>query len=65
MRSANQVYIMLLREGRHYFLSKCERYSTIVLGPALDIFVGIGPEEVAEEAGVGDVGGTHYALDLV
>jgi hypothetical protein len=65
MSSADQVDIMLLGECRHDFLSESERNTSIVLTPSLDILIGIRPEEVAKETGVGDISGSHNTLDLL
>jgi hypothetical protein len=65
MSSANKVDVMLLGECRYDFLSKSERNTAIVLTPSLDILIGIRPEEVAKETGVGDISGSHNTLDLL
>jgi hypothetical protein len=65
MSSTNKVDIMLLGESRDDFLTKSERDTTIVFAPSLDILVGIRPEEVTKEASVGDISGSHDALDLL
>jgi len=56
---------MFLAEGLHYLLAKGEADPSIILAPALYIFVGIGPQEIAEEACVWDVCGSHDSLDLI
>ena len=62
-------YIENIREEPTHFLEKklteSERDSTVILAPALDVFVGIGPEEIAEETGVRNVGRAHDAADLL
>jgi hypothetical protein len=41
MSAADKVNIVLLGKGRDYFLAKCERNSTVIFTPALNILVGI------------------------
>lgn len=65
MRPANQVDIVLLAEGRDYFLSKSERHSTVILSPSLYIFVGIRPKKITKKSGIRNIGGSHDSLDLV
>ena len=56
---------MFLAESLHYLLSEGEADPSVVLAPALYIFVGIGPQEVAEEASVWNIGRSHDSLDLI
>jgi len=65
MRSAYQVNVVFLAEGSDYLLAKCKGHPSVVFSPALDIFVGIRPEQVTEQACVGHVCGSHDPLDLV
>jgi hypothetical protein len=46
---------MLLEETRYNIGTKCKRYTSVVLAPAGDIFVGIGPEKIAEKTTVRDL----------
>jgi hypothetical protein len=64
MGSADKVNVVLLVEGRDDFLTKSEGYTTVVLTPTLDIFVGIWPKEITEKAGIRNVCGSHNSLDL-
>jgi hypothetical protein len=50
MRSTNQVHIVLLQEPRNDIRAESERYTSVILRPACDVLVGIGPEEIAEKA---------------
>lgn len=63
--SADQIDVMFLGEGGNNFLAKSEADSSIILAPALHVLVGVTPEQVAEETGVGNVGWSHDSLDLV
>ena len=65
MSSADKIDVMLLSECRNDFLAKSERDTTIVLTPALNVLVGIRPEEITQEAGVGNVSGSHNTLNLL
>jgi hypothetical protein len=46
---------MLLEETRNDIGTECERYTSVVLAPAGNIFVGIGPEKIAEKTAVRDL----------
>lgn len=61
---ADEVELVLLEEDLDDFGAEDVGHSSLVFCPALDVFLGVGPEEVAEEAGVGDVGGPHDPPDL-
>ena len=65
MGSADKVDIIALGKFRDNVLAKGERHSAVILTPLVDFFVGVRPEEITEEAGVGDVGRTDYVLDSV
>ena len=55
MSAAYQVHVMLLQEPRDNIGTESERYTTVVFAPTSDVFVGVGPEEIAEESAVGDL----------
>lgn len=65
MRPANQIQIMLLEKATNNFMAEDKAHTSFGLAPALDVFVGVGPEQVAEQAGVGHVGRPHDFVDLV
>jgi hypothetical protein len=46
---------MFLQESRHYIGAESEGDPTIVLAPTRDVFVRVGPQEVTQEATVGDL----------
>lgn len=46
---------MLLEEPRHDVRTKCEGYTPIVLAPASNVLIGIGPEQVAKKTAVGNL----------
>ena len=56
---------MPLEKARDDVGSKRKRDAPVVLAPARDVLVGIGPEEVAEEARLGNVGRAHHPPNLV
>lgn len=43
---------MFLQEPRDHIGAECEGYTSIVLAPAGNVLVGIGPEEIAEETAI-------------
>lgn len=55
MGAADQIHIMFLQESRHYIGAESEGDPTIVLAPTRDVFVRVGPQEVTQEATVGDL----------
>ena len=59
---ADQIQIVLVEKGADDVLPEGEGDAPVVLPPAVDLLVGIGPDDVAEQAGVGDV---RRALDVV
>jgi len=63
--STNKIEIVTVQEFRHHIGTKSKAHASVILAPALYIFVWIGPEEVAEEARVRDVCGPHDPPDLL
>lgn len=55
--TADEIHIMFLQESRHHVWTKRKRDTTIVFAPSGYVLVGIGPEEIAEETAVGNLGG--------
>ena len=65
MGTADEINIVLFVESTDDLLPESEGNTTIVFTPALNILVGVGPEEIAEETSVGDISGPHNAFDLL
>jgi len=65
MGSADQIYIVLLGEGRHYFLTKGKTDSSVVLTPALNILIWVRPQEIAKKTSVWNISWSHDSLDLI
>ena len=65
MRTADQVQVVPLQERRHHVVPEGERHATVVLTPSNNILVWIGPQQIAQQPGVGDISRPHDALDLV
>lgn len=63
--ATDEIEIVPVEEFRHNIRPEGERHATIVLAPALHILVWVGPEEIAQEASVGHIGGTHNAANLL
>ena len=55
MGSADQIHVVLLKEPRDDVGAEGERDTAVVLAPARDVLVGVGPEKVAKQAAVGDL----------
>ena len=56
---------MFLVEGADDLLAEGKADAAVVLAPALHVLVRVRPEQVAEEACVGDICGSHNTLDLL
>ena len=63
--STDEIKIVLVEELCDYFCAKRVRDTSIILAPANDFLVWIGPEKVAEQAGVWHVGRSHDPTNLV
>jgi len=46
---------MLLQEARYNIWTKGEGDTTVVFTPAGDVFIRVGPEQIAEKTAVGDL----------
>ena len=53
--TADEVHVVFLQEAGDDVWAKGERDTAVVLGPAGDVLVRIGPEQIAEETAVGDL----------
>ena len=65
MCSTDEVQVVLGEDSLDDIRAKDVRDAAVVAVPAVLLLVGVGPQEVAEEATVGDVGGAGDATDLV
>jgi hypothetical protein len=64
MSSADQIQIVLVQEFGDHFRSEGKGHATVVLAPAGDVFVGVGPEQVAQQTLVGHVRRPHDPPNL-
>jgi len=55
MSTADEVHVMLLKEPRDHVWTEGEAHTSVVLTPSRDVFVGVGPQKIAEESTVGDL----------
>jgi hypothetical protein len=55
MGTANQVHVVFLQEARHNVRTECETDTSVVLAPASDVLVRVGPQEIAEKTAVRDL----------
>lgn len=62
--AADQVEVVLVEELCHDVRPKGVGHTPVVLTPTGDVLVRVGPQEVAQEARVGDVGWPHDPTDL-
>merc|ERR1719229_400622 len=63
--SADQVEVVLVEEFRHDVRSEGVGHTPVVLTPTGNVLVGVGPQKVAKEARVGDVGRPHDPTNLL
>ena len=62
---ADQIQLVLLQEGTHDLLPEDVAHPPLGLAPHLHAPLRVSPEQVAEQPGVGDVGGPHDGVDLL
>ena len=55
MSAAYEIHVVFLQESRYYVWTKCEADTSVVLTPASNVLVGIGPQKIAEQATIGDL----------
>jgi hypothetical protein len=60
MSAAYEIHVMFLQESRYYVWTKCEADTSVVLTPASNVLVGIGPQKIAEQATVGNLCALAY-----
>ena len=65
MRTANEVNVVALQELGHDVRAKGEAHAAVVLAPAANVLVRVRPQQVAQEARVGDVRRAHDLADLL
>ena len=63
--SADEIKVVLVQETRHDGRAERVAHAAVVLAPIRRVLIRIGPEQVAEQAGVGHVRGPHYTPDLL
>ena len=55
MGTADEVHVVFLQETGDNIGTEREGDTAVVLGPASDILVRVGPQKIAEEAAIGDL----------
>lgn len=65
MSATNQIKIMLFKEVLNYISPEHKGNSSIILSPSHYVFLGVWPDEVAEEPLVGDFDRPYDFIDLV
>lgn len=63
--SADKIQIMFFQELRHNIRAECEGHTTIVLTPAFQLLIRIGPQKIANDARIRDICGTHESANLI
>ena len=65
MCPAYKVHVVLVQKFGHHISAEREGDAAVVLSPAQDVFVGVGPQQVAQQTLVGHVRGPHYSAHLL
>ena len=65
MSAANQVQVVAPQKLRDNVLAERERHTTIALRPSPDVGIGICPQDIAQEARVGDIRGAQDTPNLL
>lgn len=55
MGTADEVHVVFLQEAGNHVRTEGEADASIIFTPASDVFVGVGPKEIAKEAAVRDL----------
>ena len=55
MSPADQVHVVFLQEPRDDIGTECEGDASVIFAPAGDVFVGVGPEEIAQQTAIGNL----------
>lgn len=55
MRTTNQVHIVFLEEAGDNVGAKGETDTSVIFAPTGNVFVGVGPQKIAEQTTVGDL----------
>lgn len=53
--TADEIHVVLLEEARYDVRPECEADASVIFTPTGNILVGVGPQQVAEQAAVGDL----------
>ena len=65
MGSTNQIQIMFFQKVRHHIGPEDIADPSVAFSPALNVRVGVAPEQVAENAGVGHFKRSFYLIYLL
>ena len=63
--SSDEIHVVSVEELGDDIGAEGERDAAVVLAPALDVLVGVGPEQVAEQARIRHVRRPHDSPDLL
>lgn len=63
MRAADEIHVVFLEEAGDDIWAERERNTAVILGPPGDVLVRIRPEEIAEQAAVGDLGSNQSVFN--
>jgi len=55
MGTTDEIHVVFLKEARYHVRTEGEGDTTIVLAPACDVLVRVGPEQITKQTAVGDL----------
>lgn len=64
MGSTDEVHVMFVEELCDNVSTESERDAAVVLAPAQDILVRVSPEQITQEALIGNISGAHHPPHL-
>ena len=65
MRADDQIQIVFVQERRHDVLTERKGHTPIIFTPSIDFLIGIRPDQITQETGIGDVRGTCNSRNLL
>lgn len=65
MRPAYEVHVVFVQELGHNICAEGEGDPAVVLAPSQHVFVRVGPQQVAQQALIRHVRGTHHTANLL
>lgn len=65
MRTTDQIQLVFAKKREDNLVAEDVTHSPLGLAPHLHRSIWIGPQQVAQQSSIGDIGWTHNSVDLV